>query len=762
MDWQKITTIPKEISDITEPIYISPLDNEDMKGFYKQFAHQLPLVELKKENIDVLREGKGLLIFKEDFFPACPKISLDDIWKIFLANEMERIADLTVIDSAWASVTTDEAKFTSRFIQEFDKGYDIVSIVKPNGDFIGLISSSDFRNGLIKSSIDICAEPILNYDDNLAVLKRRFAKLSYETGFTEIPILKNRKIVALGRRCQAVDSVRQRKFTDFPELHWELISDETAQKVFQGRKRILISSTMGDLSGLLSRFQNTFNISVYNDSLWERYMSGYYDLLIYGYPVWLPNATTSQYIARQIYADMLAEEVRSYLEHNGVSYYFVHMGLCEKIKNFAKRVYRLRSMLSEVKMIFSDIYEDYAIPADVCSDKVNVVGGRRKTIGTPEAYANTVYVFGPCTAYGAFAGDDETIESFLQKRINEARLPYRVVNCGGNGGWIPTNSDLNYLYALMDIHYSPGDIIIHFGHTLWLNHIRLAPRKFIEYGKIFNTPPNDTAKCFSADFCVYHIDHEGNKIIADAIFDRLDSEFRKKCGTIRPFFEFLPRTVPNDNELAQYLSRLKSERVKADTVGAIVMNCNPFTLGHGHLVDFARRQVDFLYVFVVEEDLSEFRFRDRLAMAERNCKNYDNVKVLPSGKYMISSFTFSEYFNKDSLQGQVITPAKDIRIFGRLIAPCLGISKRFVGQEPLDSVTQQYNEAMKDMLHEYGVQLVEIPRLCLPTGEVISATKVRELLKKGQFDKCKNYLSNESLVYIACMKRNVGKNKAKI
>ena len=35
------------------------------------------------------------------------------------------------------------------------------------------------------------------------------------------------------------------------------------------------------------------------------------------------------------------------------------------------------------------------------------------------------------------------------------------------------------------------------------------------------------------------------------------------------------------------------------TVGAIVMNCNPFTMGHRYLIETAASQVDRLYVFVL-------------------------------------------------------------------------------------------------------------------------------------------------------------------
>ena len=54
--------------------------------------------------------------------------------------------------------------------------------------------------------------------------------------------------------------------------------------------------------------------------------------------------------------------------------------------------------------------------------------------------------------------------------------------------------------------------------------------------------------------------------------------------------------------------------VREGANGAVVMNGNPFTLGHRHLVEEAARRVDTLYVFVVREDRSAFSFDVRLRL----------------------------------------------------------------------------------------------------------------------------------------------------
>ena len=171
--------------------------------------------------------------------------------------------------------------------------------------------------------------------------------------------------------------------------------------------------------------------------------------------------------------------------------------------------------------------------------------------------------------------------------------------------------------------------------------------------------------------------------------------------------------------------------------GAIVMNCNPFTLGHQYLIEYASQHVDYLYVFVVQEDKSYFKFEDRFDLVKMGTSYIKNVKVVPSGKFIISSTTFSEYFDKENLNGTAIDPSLDIEIFGKHIAPALNISVRFVGEEPIDHVTNQYNISMKLLLPKYGIELVQIPRKKYES-DVISASHVRQYISEGKWEEIRN------------------------
>ena len=185
-----------------------------------------------------------------------------------------------------------------------------------------------------------------------------------------------------------------------------------------------------------------------------------------------------------------------------------------------------------------------------------------------------------------------------------------------------------------------------------------------------------------------------------------------------------------NSELEEYKSKLREKRL---SVGAIVMNCNPFTLGHQYLIEYAAARTDALYIFVVQEDKSFFKFQDRIELVRQGTAHIKNIKVIPSGKFIISSLTFSEYFDKANLDGTTVDTSQDVEIFAAQIAPELGINIRFVGEEPLDPVTRQYNQTMREILPKYGIEFCEIPRKS-GSGDIISASRVRKAIKENDWD----------------------------
>jgi cytidyltransferase-like protein len=186
-------------------------------------------------------------------------------------------------------------------------------------------------------------------------------------------------------------------------------------------------------------------------------------------------------------------------------------------------------------------------------------------------------------------------------------------------------------------------------------------------------------------------------------------------------------------------------------IGCIVMNANPFTNGHLYLVEEALKSIGRVLVLVVSEDESDFSFKDRFRIVKLNLENYENVAIAPSGEYCISRSTFPDYFDKGGIQEDRVNMDDDVRIFRDKLAPMLGIKKRFVGEEPFDVVTKQYNETMKKMFCGSEVSLVEIPRK-KKNGTFISASFVRKLVSDDGLREAKDYVPEATYNYLFRMR----------
>ena len=179
---------------------------------------------------------------------------------------------------------------------------------------------------------------------------------------------------------------------------------------------------------------------------------------------------------------------------------------------------------------------------------------------------------------------------------------------------------------------------------------------------------------------------------------------------------------------------------------ALVMNANPFTLGHAYLLERAARENARVVLFVLSEDRSLVPFQDRLAMVRAAAEKYENVSVVSSGSYMISSATFPSYFLKD---GDLVTrthAALDATLFTR-IAAALNLTRRYVGEEPFSHTTSLYNDALSEILPQAGIELVIVPR-AQAQGEAISASHVRQLIHDGRMEEIALLVPETTYAYL--------------
>ncbi len=276
-----------------------------------------------------------------------------------------------------------------------------------------------------------------------------------------------------------------------------------------------------------------------------------------------------------------------------------------------------------------------------------------------------------------------------------------------------------------------------------------------------------TGSCFKNTLRCMAVSHEhqGEGLMNTIVSHLIDMQYQRgnvhlylytKCSSAKFFADLgFHEIVRIENELvfmensrtgfSDYLSRLKKEYREGSSIAAVVMNANPFTLGHRYLVEQAARDNDVVHLFAVSEDASLIPYPVRKKLILEGVADLSNVFVHDSGSYIISSATFPSYFQRDEesvIRGHALL---DLTIFSR-IAEALGISVRYVGEEPRSLVTGIYNEIMRKELPLHGIRCIVIPRK-EQNGEVISASTVRKALQEENWSLLENLVPETTYRY---------------
>lgn len=275
-----------------------------------------------------------------------------------------------------------------------------------------------------------------------------------------------------------------------------------------------------------------------------------------------------------------------------------------------------------------------------------------------------------------------------------------------------------------------------------------------------------TGSCFGPTLRCFAVskDHQGEGLLNQIITHLMDVQFERgnmhlflytKVNTAK-FFEDL-----GFHEIARvdgtlvfmenrrdgfpgYLKRL--EKTRTDGVSAaLVMNANPFTLGHQYLVETAAAACDTLHLFVLSEDASLVPFAVRKKLVKEGVAHLSNVVIHDSGPYIISNATFPSYFLKD--ESAVINghARLDLAVFTR-IARALNVTVRYVGEEPTSQVTGIYNDIMAQALPGAGIECRIIPRK-EAGGKAISASTVRQAIQQQDWEALKALVPQTTLDY---------------
>ena len=228
----------------------------------------------------------------------------------------------------------------------------------------------------------------------------------------------------------------------------------------------------------------------------------------------------------------------------------------------------------------------------------------------------------------------------------------------------------------------------------------------------------------------------------------------KSCGfyTISDALPYVVLLENSATRLQKQCALWQTMRVAGNRIGTIVMNANPFTLGHRYLIEQALQQCDYLHLFVVGEDASQFSYAERFALVKQGIADLSDITLHSGSDYIISRATFPNYFLKDQTLTNDCYFAIDLKLFRQHIAPALGITHRFVGTEPSCAVTAEYNRQMHYWLtnaeiNSPTINVIEIPRKTI-NNQVISASTVRKLLAEKNWTALADFVPTSTLAYL--------------
>lgn len=284
-----------------------------------------------------------------------------------------------------------------------------------------------------------------------------------------------------------------------------------------------------------------------------------------------------------------------------------------------------------------------------------------------------------------------------------------------------------------------------------------------------------TGSCFGNTlrcFAVSH-EHQGEGLMNSIVSHLIEFQFSRgnthlflytKCNSAKffgdlGFYEIARidgqivfmenRKTGFQNYLRTFAKDALPEELTAETptrkIAALVMNANPFTLGHQYLVEKAAVENDLLHLFIVSEDASLVPFKIRKQLVMKGTAHLKNICYHDSGPYIISNATFPSYFQKDENAVIESHAMLDLTVFTQ-IAKVLSITRRYVGEEPTSLVTGIYNRIMSEKLPEQGIECIVVPRkTCEDTP--ISASNVRLALQNGDYDTLSKLVPQTTLDY---------------
>lgn len=396
-------------------------------------------------------------------------------------------------------------------------------------------------------------------------------------------------------------------------------------------------------------------------------------------------------------------------------------------RNFYDDLYKNEDYVKEIAQREMD-----QIPA--LNYKNNVTGkyckardGRRITCFQPEKFIGTIYLCGQCAVLGRFVEDQYTIASILQKKLLESGYAYRVENYGDMMRVpYPIDEKLEEMGQLFT-----NDIIIYMA-TADKRIVDIQGGKSVE--KIYEE--HHTPSTWVTD-SYWHCNHKVTQVFADDIFKMIEPCLAKE-KSVNERISLIIREKMTEYIQNKYLKQtfIDFDAEKYRTIGAIIMEYDPFDNRHRYMIEQAKQKVEFLILFVMEEDKGIghsclFSFEERFKSVSEGVKDLENIMVVSGGSFVCSGIAFPCYLVR-TRKNVAIYSKYDIDVFVNHIARPLHITHCFIEKEPDSENVKIHNAVMKDILSQSGISCVEIPE---PDGVKVSTSVIQKYLRNEEYDK---------------------------
>lgn len=296
-----------------------------------------------------------------------------------------------------------------------------------------------------------------------------------------------------------------------------------------------------------------------------------------------PRNHISSFIS--LYTEMLYDKTLEFFKKNNINFYYVEYSwsMVNCLDNYEKAVLagQVSPTSSEhVNKLYYDNQESaqymlegaeygkyditnngkHNVPVDRRGKYCNVINGKRLTTDTPTKIKNTIHIFGPCETYCPAVTDAYTLESYLQRLINNA-MPDSLIsvdNCG-----VPGTDTLNDFEYMINEKYHPGDVVIDF--SLIFNRQDLLKKAISKHGFDYLIPRDLFNKPHSYGYVIVdgggHKNHRANEVFAKYFYSLIKKDLNENAPET-PYIKYNSDNdkedfLNNNPELKKYLCFLK-------------------------------------------------------------------------------------------------------------------------------------------------------------------------------------------------------------